>query len=109
MTDCASLVRAAHVVMHGVDVFKWPVYKSLKGAMSAKDKVGGIRKALKKDCVRVGIKFARSGDIVLIKYKGEEGMGVVVGKDVVGTYPSYPVTLVPLTVLPRTASVWRVP
>ena len=109
VTDCASLVRAAHVVMHGVDVFKWPVYKSLKGAMSAKDKVGGIRKALKKDCVRVGIKFARSGDIVLIRHKGEEGMGVVVGTNVVGSHPDYPVTFVPLSVLPRSASVWRVP
>lgn len=106
-TDCASLIRAAHVAMYGEDVFGWPDYKSLKGAMSAKEKVGGIRKALKKDCARVGIKFARGGDVVLIKHKGEEGMGVVVGTNVVGTYPGYPVTLVSLSVLPRSATLWR--
>ncbi len=108
VTDCASLVRAAHVAMYGEDVFEWSVYKSLKDATSAKEKVGGIRNALKKDCARVGTKFARSGDIVLIKHKGEEGMGVVVGANVVGTYPGYSVMLVPLSVLPRSASVWRV-
>ncbi len=108
VTDCASLVRAAHIVMYGEDVLGWPAYKSLKGAMSAKEKVGGIRKALKKACVRVGTKFARSGDIVLIKHEGEAGMGLVIGANVVGTYPGYPVTLVPLSMLPRSASFWRV-
>ncbi len=108
VTDCGTIVSRAHVVMYGEDVFGWPTYKSLKGAMSAKAKVGGIRKALKKDCMRVGVKFARTGDIVLIKHKGEEGMGLVVGSNVVGTYPGYPVTLLPLSVLPRSASVWRV-
>ena len=107
VTDCATLVTAAHVVMYGVDVFKWPTYKSLKGAMTAKAKVGGIRKALKKDCTQVGIKFARTGDIVLIKHEGEDGMGVVVGMNVVGAYPGYPVTLVPLSALPSNATVWR--
>ncbi len=108
LTDCASLVTSSHVAMYGEDVFRWPVYKSLKGAMSAKEKVGGIRKALKKDCAKVGIKFARSGDIVLIRHKGEEGMGVVVGTNVVGSHPDYPVMFVPLSALPRNASAWRV-
>lgn len=107
VTDCASLIRAAHLAMYGEDVFGWPAYRSLKGAMSAKEKVGGIRKALKKDCARVGRRFARSGDVVLIKHKGEEGMGVVVGMNVVGTYPGYAVMLVPLSALPRNVTFWR--
>lgn len=107
ITDCGSIIRAGHVAMFCEDIFRWPTYKSLKGAMSAKRKVGGIPKALEKACTRVGVRFAQTGDIVLISHEGQAGMGLVVGSNVVGSYPGYPVTLVPLDMLPDDASLWR--
>ncbi|KKL68066.1 hypothetical protein LCGC14_2128700 [marine sediment metagenome] len=58
-----------------------------KTEMKAMKKVGGIPNALKASCAEVGRRFARTGDIVLIKHKGQYGMGIVVGPNVVGTYP----------------------
>lgn len=108
-TDCASLVRAGHVAMYGKDVFGWPTYSSKLDATKAKKKVGGIPKALRKVCTEIGRRFARTGDIVVITHKRQYGMGVVVGTNVVGTYPSELVHLVPLSIVPDDATFWRVP
>ena len=108
-TDCGYIIRTAHEVMHGEDVFGWPKYASKRGAVSARKKVGDIPNALRKACTEVGRRFARSGDIVLIKHEGEYGMGVVVGSNVVGTYPGERVHLVPLPIVPADATFWRVP
>jgi len=72
--------------------------------MKAMKKVGGIPNALKASCAEVGRRFARTGDIVLIKHKGQYGMGIVVGPNVVGTYPGEDVRLVSLTVVPDDAT-----
>ena len=108
VTDCGYIVRDAHKIMYGKDVFRWPTYASKRGAVSARKKVGGIPNALGKVCTRVGRRFAQSGDIVVIIHKGEYGMGVVVGTNAVGTYPGEKVHLVPLTVVPDDAIFWRV-
>ncbi len=106
-TDCATLVRAAHVVMYGTDVFGWPTYRSKLGATKARKKVGGILPALQRVCTAVGRRFARDGDIVVITHEGEYGMGIVLGTNAVGTYPGEPVSLVPLAVVPDDATFWR--
>ena len=95
--------------MYGKDVFHWPAYKSLRGATSARKKVGDIPKALAKVCREVSRRFAQTGDIVVITHKGQYGMGIVVDVNVVGTYPGELVHLVPLSVVPEDASFWRMP
>lgn len=107
VTDCGMVIRTGHVAMYGEDPFGWPTYKTKLGAMKAMKKVGGIPNALKASCAEVGRRFARTGDIVLIKHKGQYGMGIVVGPNVVGTYPGEDVRLVSLTVVPDDATFWR--
>ena len=106
-TDCGMLIRDGHVAMYGEDPFGWPTYKTKLGAMKALKTVGGIPNALETACKEVGRRFARTGDVVLITHKGEYGMGIVVGENVVGTYPGADVQLVPLTVVPDDATFWR--
>jgi hypothetical protein len=106
-TDCGYLIRDAHKAMYGKDVLRWPTYASKRGAISAQKKVGGIPNALAKACTEVGRRFARSGDVVVITHKGQYGMGVVVGMNVVGTYPGERVHLVPLGIVPDDATFWR--
>ncbi len=110
-TDCGSLVKQAYKIIHGKRI-GWPAYKSKAGAMRAMSKVGGIPAALEKVATPVGRKFARSGDVVLVPVDEPEaergyGMAVVVGDKVVGAHPGYPVTLVPLQVLPEDVTFWR--
>ncbi len=109
VTDCGMIVRTGHIAMCGEDSFGWPPYKTKLGATKARKQVGGIPKALRTACHEVGRRFAQSGDIVLIRHKGEYGMGIVVGLNVVGAYPGCPVTLVPLGIVPDDATFWRVP
>ena len=106
-TDCGSLVKQAYKIITGKRC-PWPYYKGKTAAMRAMTKVGGIPAALEKVAKPVGRGFAQSGDVVLVKVDDGYGMGIVVGDNVVGTYPGYPVTLVPLRVIPDTALFWRV-
>jgi len=108
VTDCGTLMRQAHEVMHGENVLRWPAYKSKRGALAAKRRLGGLPAALEAAAHAIGRRFAGTGDVVLLEHEGEYGMGVIVGADVVGTYPGHPVTLVALSLLPADATFWRV-
>ncbi len=109
VTDCGTIVRTAHIAMCGEDPFGWPTYKTKLGAVKARKKVGDIPNALAAACREVGRRFAQSGDIVLIQHEGQYGMGLVVGPNVVGSYPGYDVDLVPLQAVPDDATFWRMP
>ncbi len=110
-TDCGALVKQAYKIIKGKRI-GWSAWNGKTGALRWLAKAGGLPAALEKVASPVGRGFARSGDVVLAKVDEPEaehgyGMAVVVGDNVVATYPGYPVTLVSLQALPDDATFWR--
>ena len=82
-TDCGSLVRAASVVMYRHDLFKLRPWKGPRGMKSAIEKAGGVEAVLSKVAHTVGLRFASTGDIVVVPdacpVTGLDSVFVVVG------------------------------
>ncbi len=110
-TDCGALVKQAYEIIKGEPI-GWSAWKGKTGALRWLSKVGGLPVALAEVATPVGRGFARSGDVVLAKVDEPEavhgyGMAVIVGENVVATYPGYPVTFVPLRDMPNDVTYWR--
>lgn len=109
-TDCATMARKACLVMHGVDPFPLPAWKSRAKAVRVLAECGGIAKVLAETAQPVGRGFARTGDIALLEDKAALGnsLMVVIDSRVLVSQPETGVTLEDRSILPASASFWRV-
>lgn len=66
-TDCASLIRRAHRVMYGVDLFREVApWSSLLGARKAVEAYGGVEDAMRRlGAQALPMAFARQGDVIV--------------------------------------------
>ena len=111
-TDCASIVIEAQRIMYGVDVFNLPKWKSKAKALRTLVGVKGMRSGLRRCADQVGRGFLQMGDIVLVKNGCDEletdGLMLVVRDWALFTNPKTGVIRIPLEVIPKKATFWRV-
>lgn len=109
-TDCATMVRKACRVMHGVDPFVLPAWKSKAKALRVFAECGGIAKALAEIAQPVGRGFAWTGDIALLEDETALGnsLMVVIDSRVLVSQPETGVTLEDRSILPASTSFWRI-
>lgn len=108
-TDCGSLVREAHALMYGDDL--WPDVKPYTGkraALARHRATGGVAASLLSiGAVSVDVRLAQSGD-VLVEDGDEFGAaGVVVGRDVIWASSEEGIVRTPLR--GRSGTLLRVP
>lgn len=111
-TDCGTLVREMTILIYDRDIFagirRW---KSARGMESAVEKAGGVSSIFDAVGAEVGVRFARTGD-VMVRPRGcpltglDSVMPVADGHVVVAT-PGEPLQLVPLRQLAVEVRIWR--
>lgn len=108
-TDCGSLVREAHALMYGVDLFHVKPYTTRRQALYRHNSTGGVEAVLREaGAVDVPVAFAQQGD-VLCEAEGDglPACGVVVGRSVIWATVEDGVARTPLR--GRSGTLLRVP